>query len=332
MTVRSSGDLEKTGWAQRIMRVLRLENNHARRIFLAALIVLGGGYLLFAAIFADTAEKYLGMDSALKILAAAVLLILGLLFETVIQLSKEAHIEVFEDEWEAESRQKEIMTSASPKWVKMCEYSAASPPVASLLRMLTNSDKTQSIKLLVCHPCQVQANEERTIAEQANNPNSKVREPHQVKRLLTNLAYLSDTINQEIGSDEAANMSKLPLRIRCYRQPASLRGRNYDNRYIALSWYTYDRRSARQDTQQIWGAENPVLIASATDDYGVKLRKMYNGIFDRLWSEADTLKDALREYKGEHSIDEDWIEAVSQLDDPDNPIKETTTPSSIGQR
>ena len=327
MTVRNGGHLEKSGWAQRIMSVLKLEHNNVRKIFLTVVIILGGGYLLFAALFADTAEDIFGMESALKILAAAVLLILALLFETVAQLSKEPHLEVFEDEWDAEDRQKEIVASISPKWVKMCEYSAASPPVTSLLRMLLNSDQTRSIKLLVCHPSEIHANEKRSIDKEYENPNGKVREPHQVKRLLTNLAYLSDTVNQEIGLDEKDKIPKIPLRIRCYRQPASLRGRNFDNRYVAFGWYTYDRRSARQDTQQIWGAENPVIIASATDDYGVKLRKMYNGIFDRLWREAATLEVALREYEGDHSIDEYWLGAVSQLDEPDDPVKESTTPS-----
>jgi len=113
---------------------------------------------------------------------------------------------------------------------------------------------------------------------------------------------------------DADNVNEGVLRIKCYREPASLRGSNYDGKYITLGWYTYDRKIRSRQTDQLWGAENSVIIAPCSDEDGTKLKDWFNSVFDSLWEQAESLKDAVDGYP--HDIDPAWLDTVSRFERP----------------
>jgi hypothetical protein len=289
--------LSKNASEQGILQVtsslLKLEAAWFRRFVVISLAVAVAVSFILAA-FVDAVDDSLG----LKLGTVAVLFLLGVLIEHVIELRKEAAGEVFEDDWEAEARLKAIVLDRKPKTVKLCEYSAASIPVANLIRLVIRCADAEEIKLLLCHPRMMSA-----FGEDSRNN-------HQMRRLLTNLEDLSYGTYREEPPD------KVPLRIRCYQEPASLRGRNFDDRYIALGWYTYDRKNKRSEAPQLWGAENPVIVAPTRGDDHNKLKDMFNEVFDDIWERAVPLKTALEGYEDQHWIGEEWLAAVSQLEGP----------------
>lgn len=270
-------------------------------------MILGGVYLILSALglseFVDarSADK----EAGVKVVGAAALFFLALIFEHVSQIGKEHRIEIFGNESEAEDRLKEIIANTKIEEAKFLEYSAASPSVVNLLKSIINSGDAKSIRLLLYHPRKIEP------------PRDNVRTHRQINRILSNLENLSDTTYQDDNPD-------VVLRIKCYEEPASLRGRNFNNKYVALGWYTYDHKKKRRG-DQIWGAENPLIVARGNErGGGEEMKNMFNIVFEDFWSRAVPLKKALDGYQ--HWIDADWLDKVSQLEDtPDDVEAESDT-------
>jgi hypothetical protein len=73
--------------------------------------------------------------------------------------------------------------------------------------------------------------------------------------------------------------------IRCYRQPASIRGRRLGNAYLNLSWYTPDLKTPQFETR---GHTNPLITVDLATLEGQYLLRMFEGLFDRLWTSKYT--------------------------------------------
>jgi hypothetical protein len=117
------------------------------------------------------------------------------------------------------------------------------------------------------------------------------------------------------------------LKIRCYSQRASLRGRKFDNELVVLGWYAYyyDPNYPEYGNNQIWGHNNP-LIVSRLRDQGKCLGEMFDRVFDFLWNDpgsaslstvctnhCDLYRAGGKSAGGKEgcSVSEDWLKRVS---------------------
>ncbi|HSW58267.1 MAG TPA: hypothetical protein VLH15_07685, partial [Dehalococcoidales bacterium] len=117
------------------------------------------------------------------------------------------------------------------------------------------------------------------------------------------------------------------LKIKCYNQRASLRGRKFDNTLIELGWYTYDYdpEYAEYGKNQMWGHNNPLIVAHLKNE-GQYLGKMFDRVFDSLWNDTsnpsllDVCTKQCRFYReggktGEEnqfcSVSKEWLKKVS---------------------
>jgi len=184
-------------------------------------------------------------------------------------LSTNNNIEVYENEISASQRQLEFIQHHNPIDVRMIEYSTRS--IEPLLSVLSGSGSIKTIRILISHP------------------EAAISEYQKIQRILSAVPILARKFPlRSTGSN---------LRVRCYNSSATIRGRNFDNRLIVVGWYTYDvRRQLLPDEVQIWGDENPVLIATVDTDQGEKLAKAFDEIFERLWHESEGLDRATRAY------------------------------------
>lgn len=279
---------------KRIPNFLRLEDPKFRRGVYSVLAVIVVSYLILTALVGDFVDPLVAIKGA----SATALFLLGVVIDHVIQLRKESRVEIFDDDYKAEDRQKGIIDEARPQRIKLCEYSGASDSIKGILRRLLNSSDTKSIKLLLHHPEEI-----------CSSTDPDCRSNYQINRIIGNLENLSHATYQH-----SQDTNEVVLRIKCYKKPASLRGRNFDGKYIILGWYTYDRKARRKDTDQLWGAENPIIIAPCSDEDGNKLRDWFDNVFDDLWNQAVSLEDAVAGYR--HDIDPTWLNAVSRPEEP----------------
>ena len=72
--------------------------------------------------------------------------------------------------------------------------------------------------------------------------------------------------------------------IRFYRSPASIRGRRLGGAYVNLGWYTPNLDAP---DFEVLGHTNPLITADLATREGQNLLRMFQGLFDRLWKEAE---------------------------------------------
>jgi hypothetical protein len=247
--------------------------------------------ILFAAVVAafvlSAFVKQIDRMAGIAIASAGSLALLGILLDRVAALTSAAEVRVAGEEAEARTDQESFIRERLPRRVRMCEYSAQS--VVALLDTMSKSGATTCVQLLICHPLKAWGDYQEE------------------KRVVPGIARLPRHV-------PLRDVERVGLRIRCYSVPGGLRGRNYNDELIVAGWYTYQRRSDIPDRRQIWGHNNALLLAPTSHPEGRVLRKMFNDVFDRMWSQSVTLRDAADEYEAERhplGIDPDWLDAVS---------------------
>ena len=72
--------------------------------------------------------------------------------------------------------------------------------------------------------------------------------------------------------------------IRLYGFPASIRGRNFNNRLINMGWYTY-----RRDRIGSYGHINPMTLIDTATEQGKVIQDFFNRTFDDLWEDSGTI-------------------------------------------
>lgn len=153
----------------------------------------------------------------------------------------------------------------------------------------------------------------------------------EIRLLIHNPLIQPDTrkvsICQQIRTLKMVDFKSDVLKIRCYNQRASLRGRKFDNEVIVLGWYTfyYDPSYPEYGNNHIWGHNNPLIMARLRSQ-GKYLGDMFDRVFDSLWN--DTENPSLLSVCTQHceayrvgrkstdgnegcSISEDWLKKVS---------------------
>ncbi len=158
---------------------------------------------------------------------------------------------VYRDESdEARQHQLEIIKDVRPARVRMWEHSAFT--AMFLLEALAKCPDFKHLQLLVAHPAHA----------------STWHRDRRIRPAVDNLRLL---------------FSRRPdvlVEIRCY-ESASVCGRNFDDRFIAAGWYTFDPRPELQSPgPPVWGARNPVTIVDCSTPEGAALREGFNKAFD----------------------------------------------------
>jgi len=213
------------------------------------------GYVIFSATTAHVFDVLVVVTGA----SAAILYLLGVIVEHMIQVKTQSEIEVFKhDGWEVRQREKEIVDKIKPKKVKWCAYSAASTVRHGVIKALMEEPRSAlSIKLLLCHP-------EGVYSGQKSQWLDTMRALHLLYHTYQNTKA----------------RSRVPVEIKFYKDPASLRGRNFDDKYVTLGWYTFayegkhkkangrNEEYAEQTYKNIWGMENPVVVAPTGNENG----------------------------------------------------------------
>jgi hypothetical protein len=94
---------------------------------------------------------------------------------------------------------------------------------------------------------------------------------------------------EQIRTLKLVDFSNNSLKIRCYNQPASLRGRKFDDALIVLGWYTYyyDPDYPEYDTNQIWGHNNPLIVSWLRNENKC-LGEMFDRVFELLWNDTSS--------------------------------------------
>jgi len=103
--------------------------------------------------------------------------------------------------------------------------------------------------------------------------------PFQKRRIIANLEAL-------LGRDYGDRLS-----IRCYKFPASLRGRVFGDEAICLGWYTPFIEGGHLAQYEVMGHDNALIMARLSTTQGRSLERMFKSVFESLWS-ADGTEDA----------------------------------------
>jgi hypothetical protein len=275
----------------KVQSFLKLEPRWFRRTATGVAVLSVAG-LLIAAGFTDK----IGTEVGLGVASSAILFLLAVMVDNLVELRTERGVEVSANEANATDVQTDCVTIERPEWVKMCEYSAYS--VARIFDAIAGSGSVRQVKLLVAHPCSMPA-------------------WHREQRLVPAIASLGVTF-------PVTELKHLDLQIRCYRSPPSLRGRNYGGALVAAGWYTSDRREPEEHwpdkAQQLWGAANPLVLATAGEAVGAKLMKWFDEIFERVWETATPIEEALLFFG--HVTSLEWLALASA----DGTLKQTAQP------
>lgn len=117
----------------------------------------------------------------------------------------------------------------------------------------------------------------------------KVTDPWQVNRI----TEACEQIKKEF-EDEKKTQN---LEILFYDTPASLRGINFDNNYVATGWYVfYNRKDGSKIITDMRGHTQPSIGTHTSTNEGQKILKLFNDQFQRL-----------DESKIEGSIVDNWL-------------------------
>ncbi|MGD0780290.1 MAG: hypothetical protein ABR954_05880 [Dehalococcoidales bacterium] len=232
-------------------------------------------------------QEQLPFEAVIGITTSTILLFMFLVLDYLIALTKPNGLQIYPDDYHATNRLVDFVINEGTQKAKMIEYSGATV-AETLIRVLRNSPNTNEINLLICHP-------EKAISPYEQNQ----RICYQIKRL----------------PDIVGKYDR--LKVKCYKEFASIRGRKFDNRLIAIGWYTYDTKEERVKSlgdEQIWGAENPVMITDLRGE-GKHIGEMFDRVYESLWNRAIPLREVCNSCKGRDLCigrpSDEWLTIVS---------------------
>jgi hypothetical protein len=316
----STREDEHPGTAASVARTLKLRD---RRLRLTVLSILGIGVLvlmLLAPIFQEV-EALAGVAAgvAITVVLLGILLDYGAEVESALaalrrtvrdvdervashekrliridehvsEVAREKRLEVFGNEEDATPRQLEFVRNNPMRFVRLCEYSTLT--IQPLMRCLAEREGLEEIQLLMARP------------SKASPYQAQSRLPEAVFRLA-----------HRFPKEDARRRG---LRIRCWSEPPSMRGRNYNDDLIVVGWYTYHCKRPELGRKQIWGDENALVWTPCRGPEGERMRDMFEDVFHTSWETAQPLAEAwaplladgLRERHPEFPSD-DWLAEAS---------------------
>ena len=244
---------------------------------------MGGLWAKAKAQFERHRTKYLGLAISITILIWLLQGIIGLFsfqvsvgvtlniimffvvigLDYLVGLKRPGDVEVYEKEKAAAERIRQYIRDEGVDQVRLIEYSTGS--IRESWLNYVDDIKGVKIRLLMRHP-------------------STVTEHQRQDRICPSIRDLARRFGET--SD---------LQIMCYSTPASLRGRNFDDKFLVVGWYTYYRDGTRlidgQPEMRVRGHDNPMTAAFTSNKAGACLKEMFNWYFDNLWEYGMPLQD-----------------------------------------
>lgn len=199
------------------------------------------------------------------------------------RLSLKPPLKVYPDQSSSDLDLLSFVVQEKPRTAKLLEYSSAT--VHGILSSLVAN--SSDIQLLLQHP------EFAVTSQQGDRICSQIK------------AY-------SIEFEEYPQ-----LRIRCYRERASVRGRKVDERLIYVGWYRYlTIQAANQPlVETVWGHNNPLISPSseAKESFNV-MNQWFDQVFSQLWENGYTLKEVCNDCKNKCSTppSQEWLDLVSK--------------------
>lgn len=252
--------------------------------------------------------KEIPFEWAVGVSLACLVVILGMVLDHLIALRKPPVITKFHSsQSSAESDTLELITKEK---VQLIEYSSRT--VRRILERL--KDVGAEIELLICNPnCTITNKKERSFhLLQPGNENFQKDERkdfQKTQRICPAIRNLYRFILEDYDK----------VKIKCYKVPGSIRGRNFGDRRVQLGWYTYHMRRdpIKFGLPQIWGDTNPVITAPVSSPEGQVLKSMFNEVFQKMWQKSDPLIDVCGKCSkkagcfGSDEAAMEWLQLVS---------------------
>jgi hypothetical protein len=260
----------------------QLEARRVRRAFLAFLLVPAA-----ASVVAAVADV-IGAEASLLVQTSAILAILALLVDITLELAfqRRHEVQAFPNDDDALPFTVAHIAQGRPGAVDCIEYSALG--AMPVLAKLGEVGSTRSIRLLVA------------------DPDAAISDYQRDFRLAEGMRMLAYRIPSELAR-------AVGLEVRCYAEPASLRGRMFDGELVMAGWYTYDDRGLAKDGgAQIAGGSNALVCADTKTVVGSHLVATFSRTFENIWREARPAADAWAPYhsKLSHLPPAEWFHAV----------------------
>jgi hypothetical protein len=262
-------------------KIAQLREVHERKIVtivLAIAIILETGLL-------DILPSSLNNSLAISIIVFCVWVLADDIID-IKRIIKEPSVQIFSEYLANNDSINRYVAHKKVKNVFMIEYSSWS--IQGVITSLIRSSTAPNIYLLIQDP-----NEGRCILGQ------KERIWNQIARVIYQQDEIKDYPN---------------IKILCYRQRASLKGRNLDNKLINIGWYTYKYNSDGE--QLIYGHDMPTIsIDTSSPNFG-EILKLFNSSFINMWDNGITLREVCAEFESEIDLCHDdkflsWCDKVS---------------------
>lgn len=260
---------------------------HRQKIMTILFLVIIGIWL------SEPFHKLLPFEVLMGITTSAILLFMFIVLDYLIPLAKpEGRVKIYSDEHDVTERLLHFMREERPRHVKMIEYSSKS--VEPLIRQLMNPGGTTQIELLITHP---------------KHALTKFQSSERVCAQIKTLAHVVARSQQY----------RQRLKIKCYSQRASIRGRQFDESLIAVGWYTYDAVKGEEvaiGQEQIWGDRNAIVVVNLQRREERPLAEMFNRVFRSLWDDGTPIIKVCNECTEDCTgrPGDDWLKDVSPDD------------------
>jgi len=104
------------------------------------------------------------------------------------------------------------------------------------------------------------------------------------------------------------------IHVLFYKQRASIRGRNLDNKLINLGWYRY--LETKEYGQIVNGHKGMTIVIEKDSPHFETAKRYFNETFENLWSSANSVREVCDEYKNSHKEFNDgdfknWCKLIS---------------------
>lgn len=225
------------------------------RIIFAVVIIL---WILSQ--FNQFVQNWLLQQGLLNIIVIALLVeAITYLVEIKRKSSLRGSSRIFRNQIDSRQELDQFIREQKPKKAYLLELSTGS--IEDLIALL--KDVNCDMRLLVQHP-------------------QKAVNDSEAARIANQLSRLQDKIFKDYKN----------IHIKCYTAPASLRGRNLDEKLLNIGWYTY----TYSDNQKIdiTGDTNPMINLYTDTEEGKILKEFFTRVFNQLWEYAVPLEDVLK--------------------------------------
>jgi hypothetical protein len=221
------------------------------RVLIATVIIL---WILSQ--FSDALKRWVLEEGLLNVIMIALLVEVISYIVEIKQKSSRGSSRIFKNQFDARQEFEQFIREQKPKKADLIELSSVK--IDGLLERL---DANCDIRLLIQHP------------QKAVSKLESKRIVDQLCRLQTNTLKDHNKVN-----------------IKCYCVPASIRGRNIDEKLLNIGWYTYSGNKEIKVT----GHANPMINVYTDTREGRILKEFFTKAFDQLWEQAVPFEDALK--------------------------------------